>query len=96
MDVAQEPRAELSPSAHVDTFCRNSLPPADQWPDLRFTLPELSYPQRLNCADALLSGPDADRRCLVGRDYPAMAGIGVARLWDAEAVVELQGAAVLP
>jgi enamine deaminase RidA (YjgF/YER057c/UK114 family) len=33
---------------------------------------------------------------LVGRDYPAMAGIGVARLWDAEAVVELQGAAVLP
>ena len=66
MDVAQEPRADLSPSAHVDTFCRNSLPPADQWPDLRFTLPELSYPQRLNCADALLSGPDADRRCLVG------------------------------
>ncbi|HEY7103492.1 MAG TPA: RidA family protein [Mycobacteriales bacterium] len=35
-------------------------------------------------------------RRLVGRDYPAMAGIGVARLWDAEAVVELQGAAVLP
>ena len=33
---------------------------------------------------------------LVGRDYPAMAGIGVARLWDAEAVVELQGTAVLP
>jgi 2-aminobenzoate-CoA ligase len=66
MDVAQEPRAGLSPSAHVDTFCRNSLPPANQWPDLRFTLPELSYPRRLNCADALLSGPDADRRCLVG------------------------------
>jgi enamine deaminase RidA (YjgF/YER057c/UK114 family) len=35
-------------------------------------------------------------RRLVGRDYPAMAGIGVARLWDADAVVELQGAAVLP
>jgi len=33
---------------------------------------------------------------LVGRDYPAMAGIGVARLWDAEALVELQGIAVLP
>ena len=32
---------------------------------------------------------------LVGRDYPAMAGIGVARLWDAEALVELQGYAVL-
>ena len=35
-------------------------------------------------------------RRLVGRDYPAMAGIGVTRLWDADAVVELQGAAVLP
>ena len=33
---------------------------------------------------------------LVGRDYPAMAGIGVARLWDAEALVEVQGLAVLP
>jgi enamine deaminase RidA (YjgF/YER057c/UK114 family) len=33
---------------------------------------------------------------LVGTDYPAMAGIGVARLWDAEALVEVQGIAVLP
>ena len=33
---------------------------------------------------------------LVGRDYPAMAGIGVSRLWDAEALVEVQGFAVLP
>ncbi|MGH3498490.1 MAG: RidA family protein [Nocardioidaceae bacterium] len=35
-------------------------------------------------------------RRLVGRDYPAMAGVGVPRLWDAGAVVELQGLAVLP
>ena len=35
-------------------------------------------------------------RRLVGRDYPAMAGIGVARLWDAEALVEVQGIAVVP
>ena len=33
---------------------------------------------------------------LVGTDYPAMAGIGVARLWDADALVEVQGTAVLP
>lgn len=33
---------------------------------------------------------------LVGREYPAMAGIGVARLWDPEALVEVQGVAVLP
>jgi enamine deaminase RidA (YjgF/YER057c/UK114 family) len=33
---------------------------------------------------------------LVGRDYPATAGIGVSRLWDEEALVELQGLALLP
>lgn len=33
---------------------------------------------------------------LVGTDYPAMAGIGVSRLWDEDAVVEVQGFAVLP
>ena len=32
---------------------------------------------------------------LVGAEYPAMAGIGVSRLWDADALVELQGMAVL-
>ena len=32
---------------------------------------------------------------LVGTDYPAMAGIGVSRLWDDDAVVEVQGFAVL-
>jgi enamine deaminase RidA (YjgF/YER057c/UK114 family) len=35
-------------------------------------------------------------RTLVGRSYPAMAAIGVNRLWDAAALVELQGYAVLP
>ncbi|GAA0907654.1 RidA family protein [Pseudonocardia zijingensis] len=34
-------------------------------------------------------------RRLVGTEYPAMAGIGVSRLWDAEALVEIQGIAVL-
>ncbi len=34
-------------------------------------------------------------RRLVGLDYPAMAAIGVARLWDADALVELQGFAVI-
>jgi enamine deaminase RidA (YjgF/YER057c/UK114 family) len=32
---------------------------------------------------------------LVGREFPAMAGVGVARLWDVDALVELQGLAVL-
>ncbi len=33
------------------------------------------------------------RICLVDDAYPAMAGIGVARLWDAGALVEVQGVA---
>lgn len=32
---------------------------------------------------------------LVGSDYPAMAAVGVSRLWDVEALVEVQGVAVL-
>ena len=35
-------------------------------------------------------------RRLAGTDYPATAGIGVARLWDDDALVELQGTAELP
>jgi enamine deaminase RidA (YjgF/YER057c/UK114 family) len=34
-------------------------------------------------------------RRLVGCEYPAMAGIGVSRLWDEDALVEVQGFAVL-
>ncbi|MEY4151504.1 MAG: hypothetical protein RJB28_571 [Actinomycetota bacterium] len=32
---------------------------------------------------------------LVGRDYPAMTLVGVTRLWDIEALVEIEGIAVL-
>ncbi|MFK4212125.1 AMP-binding protein [Streptomyces sp. NPDC030920] len=41
-------------SAHLDTFAREHLPPQDQWPELLFDLPELHYPDRLNCAVELL------------------------------------------
>ncbi|MFD9407613.1 AMP-binding protein [Streptomyces sp. NPDC059989] len=60
---------ELSPSAHVDTFCRDRLPPFPLWPELHFDLPELHYPERLNCAQRILDdtvhrwGPD--RPCLL-------------------------------
>ncbi|MFD9570290.1 AMP-binding protein [Streptomyces sp. NPDC059982] len=55
---------ELKPSAHADTFARDHLPPADAWPELLFELPELAYPDRLNCGAELLDatidrwGPD--------------------------------------
>ena len=58
----------LSPSGHVDTFCRDHLPPQEQWPELRFDLPELQYPTRLNAAvellDATIARYGGDRPCL--------------------------------
>jgi 2-aminobenzoate-CoA ligase len=40
----------------VDTFCREALPPGENWPEMRYdTLPDLlAYPSRLNCATELL------------------------------------------
>ncbi|MDQ2670826.1 MAG: AMP-binding protein, partial [Gemmatimonadota bacterium] len=46
----------LEPSAHVDTFCRDRLPPMELWPDMSYdVLPELAaYPRRMNCGVELL------------------------------------------
>jgi 2-aminobenzoate-CoA ligase len=63
---------ELMPSAHVDTFCRDHLPDTDDWAELLFDLPELQYPDRLNCAaellDAVAAGHGSDRPCLLAPD----------------------------
>jgi 2-aminobenzoate-CoA ligase len=58
----------LEPSAHQDSFARDSLPPRAAWPALRFERPELRYPLRLNAAVELL-----DRNLERGRgDHPAI------------------------
>lgn len=44
----------MEPSAHVDTFARDHLPPQDQWPVLLLDQPDVSYPKRFNCATELL------------------------------------------
>ncbi len=41
-------------SAHIDTFARDRLPPAAMQPEFLFELPELQFPERLNCATELL------------------------------------------
>jgi 2-aminobenzoate-CoA ligase len=43
-----------APTAHTDTFARENLPPREQWPEFSFDLPELQYPERMNCASVLL------------------------------------------
>ena len=52
----------MSYSAHIDTFTRDSLPPPEQQPEFLFELPELRFPERLNCATPLL-----DRHVAEGR-----------------------------
>jgi len=44
----------MIPSAHLDTFARDNLPPRSAWPEFLFEVPELRYPDRLNAAVALL------------------------------------------
>jgi len=50
------------PSAHVDTFARDHLPPPEQLPELLFDLPALQFPAQLNCATALLDHHVAEGR----------------------------------
>ncbi len=50
------------PSAHIDTFAREHLPPPEQQPEFLFELPELQFPTQLNCATELL-----DRHVIEGR-----------------------------
>ena len=50
------------PTAHLDTFVRDRLPPAAELPELIFELPELQFPPQLNCAVELL-----DRHVAEGR-----------------------------
>jgi 2-aminobenzoate-CoA ligase len=59
----------MAESGHVDTFTRDNLPPRDQWPDFKFRLPELRYPDRLNCVthwvDRWVEAGQGDRPCLL-------------------------------
>src|SRR5580704_12387929 len=81
----------LSPSAHLDTFCRDRLPAPDQWPEFRFDLPELHYPERLNCAVELLdvtaARDGADRPCLHSAGGTGAGGTGPSETWSYGEVV---------
>jgi 2-aminobenzoate-CoA ligase len=50
------------PSAHVDTFARDHLPPPEALPELLFELPTLQFPAQLNCATELLDRAVAEGR----------------------------------
>ncbi|MCV2873127.1 AMP-binding protein [Defluviimonas sp. WL0050] len=58
----------LGPSAHTDSFARDNLPPADQWPEMR--LEGFDYPDYLNAAveltDAMVAKGFGDHTALIG------------------------------
>jgi 2-aminobenzoate-CoA ligase len=60
------------PSAHIDSFVRDRVPPPGQLPGLLFDLPELQFGAQLNCAGELL-----DRWVLQG-DGGRLAVLGAA------------------
>ncbi|TAL55523.1 AMP-binding protein [Pandoraea sp.] len=41
-------------TGHLDTYARDHLPPADQWPEFLLDNPDVTYPARLNCVVELL------------------------------------------
>jgi 2-aminobenzoate-CoA ligase len=61
---------KLGPSAHVDTFARDNLPPFGQWPELLLDRPEFQYPDYLNAAveltDRNVERGFGDRTALIG------------------------------
>ncbi len=61
-------KLHLGPSGHVDTFARDNLPPADQWPD--FLLEDFPYPDYLNIGvaltDAMVEKGFGDNTALIG------------------------------
>ncbi|MGB8860926.1 MAG: AMP-binding protein [Ilumatobacteraceae bacterium] len=58
----------LGPTAHVDTFSRDNLPPTDQWPEL--LLDDFTYPDHLNAAveltDRMVEQGFGDHTALIG------------------------------
>ncbi|MEO4041718.1 AMP-binding protein [Hoeflea sp. CAU 1731] len=59
---------QLGPSAHLDTFARDNLPPFDEWPDL--LLDNFSYPEYLNAGvemtDRMVEQGFGDHTALIG------------------------------
>ena len=68
--VALKGAAGLGPSAHVDTFARDNLPPAEQWPELLLDRPEFQYPEHINAAveltDRMVEKGFGDHTALIG------------------------------
>jgi 2-aminobenzoate-CoA ligase len=90
----------LSASAHIDTFCRDNLPPEAEWPEFLFELPGLRYPERLNCAvelvDAMVERLGPDRPCLLAPGADAWTYAELRRVSNQIAAVLVDDHGIVP
>jgi acyl-coenzyme A synthetase/AMP-(fatty) acid ligase len=87
-------------TAHIDTFARDHLPAPEAQPEFRFELPELQFPERLNCATELLDRHvkegRGDRRCVSAPGGPSWTYADVQRKADAIAHVLVAECGLVP
>jgi 2-aminobenzoate-CoA ligase len=64
------PTITLGPSAHVDTFTRDNLPPFEQWPEILLDRPEFQYSDYINAgyelSDRMVEQGFGDLTALIG------------------------------
>ncbi len=78
--------AAVTTSYYADTFARDHLPARSSWPELRFDLPELHYPARINAVAELLdhalkkNAGLAQRTALYSRQQGAIISLTYAEL----------------
>ena len=89
-----------STTAHVDTFAADHLPPPEQQPEFLFDLPELQFPERLNCAVELLDRHvregRGDRPCVKAPSGPAWSYAELQRQADRIAHVLVSDLGLVP
>jgi 2-aminobenzoate-CoA ligase len=90
----------MSYTAHVDTFARDHLPAPEAQPEFRFDLPELRFPERLNCATELLDRHvregRGDRRCVSAPGGPSWTYAELQRQADRIAHVLVDDCGLVP
>jgi 2-aminobenzoate-CoA ligase len=59
--------SQAHPSVQTDRFVHDRLPPRDQWPQMRYDLPELQIPAQANLVDMLFER--MEKRGLSGRPF---------------------------
>jgi len=61
----------MTATAYIDSFASDHLPPRELWPEFSFDLPELQYPERLNCVaellDRMVANGCADKVAIISR-----------------------------